>query len=186
MGIRKDRRFWLYDDRKNGRLGAFYEYYDVPTDDGVEGRGLKFRFIPIRDVNNNTSVFKDRIMNIIGEIPGFEPGVEEAEYTTIEDNIEIKTPNNSHKPGVPEKRIIVYADQHGKSNYNRESELQEELHELEQENKRLENQLDAADLTQRELKQMTEREDGNKRKGPDNREGVHGEFDGYGQGDWEE
>jgi len=186
MSIRKDRRFWLYDDRVNGRIGAFYEYFDVPTDDEVEGRGLKFRFIPIRDVNNNTQVFTDRILNMIGEAPGLEPGVEEAEYVTVEDNIEIVTPDNSHKPGVPEKRIIVYADQHGHSRYNRESGLQEKVHELEQEKKRLQNKLDASDLTKRELEQEAGRDEGSKRKGRNNRELAGDGFDNYGREDWEQ
>jgi hypothetical protein len=165
--VRKDKRFWQVEDRVEGRIGAYYGYRETSTKPKVEGRGIRVQFIPFKDVNSVFSVVPATITNWFSkfiEVFDKKPSVKELGYTTTWDNIEIVNPDDSHLPGVPEKKVIIHADQDGHSKYNRDSELRERVHELEQEKKELEQIVDAKDLQKLEAEQEADRESTDGRK----------------------
>lgn len=165
--VRKDRRFWLLVDMVNGSFGTYKGYEETSTDPNVEGRGIRFKFIPIKDVNSVFQVFPATVSNWLSqffEVFDKEPSVKELNYVTLWDNTRTVTPNNSHLPGVPEKIIFVDADQHGRSKYNRNNNLQEKIHKLEQDKKELEQKLDAYDIELTEAEQEAERDSSDGRK----------------------
>lgn len=168
--IKKDRRFWQVEDRVKGKIGSYHGFKDVPTDDGIEGRGMRIKFIPFRDVNNTFSAVPAQITNWFSrffEVFEMETAVKDLGYKTLDKHVEIVNPDNSHEPGVPEKKVIIHADQYGNSTYNKSEELREKLHEKEQELEDLRQENEALDLDKREVEQQLDRDevDGRKTRG---------------------